>query len=122
MAHFAEIDENNIVLRVCVVDDAYEADGENWCKNFWGGTWKQTSYNNRIRYNFAGIGFTYDSIADAFIPQKPYSSWILDENYQWKAPKEYPGTLGDRKYYWDESSKDWVKRDSDLLDDVLKSL
>ena len=61
MAHFAEIDENNIVLRVCVVDDAHEADGESWCNALLGGSWKQTSYNATIRKNYAGIGYTYDS-------------------------------------------------------------
>lgn len=110
MAHFAELDENNIVLRVCVVNDEYEADGENWCKNFWGGTWKQTSYNNNIRYNFAGIGFTYDPVKDAFYGPQPYSSWVLDEKCIWQAPVEYPsdGVYGDRKYEWFEPMKKWV--------------
>ncbi len=118
MAHFAELDENNIVLRVCVVDDAHEDDGENWCKNFWGGTWKQTSYNNNIRYNYAGIGFTYDPERDAFYSPAPFPSWVLDDKCIWQPPVEYPGVLGERKsledkpqYYWDESSTSWIEND-----------
>ncbi|MFZ3043830.1 MAG: hypothetical protein WA058_01845 [Minisyncoccia bacterium] len=87
MAHFAELDEHNIVLRVIVVADEHEADGENWCHNFAGGRWKQTSYNGRIRKNYAGIGYTYDEARDAFIPPQPGSDWILDEaTCRWKAP------------------------------------
>lgn len=67
MAHFAELDENNKVLRVIVVDDAYEANGEQWCHDNLGGTWKQTSYNARIRGKYAGIGDTYDPVQDIFI-------------------------------------------------------
>jgi hypothetical protein len=109
MAHFAELDSDNVVLRVCVVADEHEDDGENWCRNFWGGTWKQTSYNNRIRHNYAGIGFTYDAERDAFYPPQPFPSWVLDEKCVWQAPVEYPGVAGDRKYQWDESSRAWVE-------------
>jgi len=82
MAHFAEIDSDNIVLRVVVIDDAYEDDGENWCANFFGGgTWKQTSYNNNIRKNYAGIGYKYDAGRDAFIPPMPENgSFQLNES------------------------------------------
>ena len=71
MAHFAELDENNIVLRVCVVDNKYvpsdmHVDGETWCTNFFGGTWKQTSYNENFRFLFAGIGMWYDAENDIF--------------------------------------------------------
>ena len=69
MAHFAEIDSNNIVQRVIVVPDEHEADGASWCANLLGGTWIQTSYNGNIRKNYAGIGYFYDSGRDAFIPQ-----------------------------------------------------
>ena len=76
MAHFAELDENNIVLRVCVVDNSNvpsdkHVDGETWCANFWGGTWKQTSYSGSFRKQFAGVGYTYDSTKDVFIIPKP---------------------------------------------------
>jgi len=116
MAHFAELDNNNIVLRVIVVADEHEADGENWCNNFAGGTWKQTSYNGNMRYNFAGIGFTYDADADAFIPPKPYNSWVLDETtYQFNAPEPFPSMSHaegkqDTAYVWHEDTLSWVAR------------
>lgn len=107
MAHFAELDENNIVLRVCVVSDEHEADGENWCANFWGGTWKQTSYNSNIRYNYAGVGDTYDPVADAFYAPQPYPSWSLDAGYKWQAPTPMP-TDG-KMYQWDEDTLSWIE-------------
>jgi hypothetical protein len=82
MAHFAEIDENNVVLRVLVTDNNHPAgdEGYSWLINNLGGTWVKTSYNKRIRKNFAGVGFTYDSQRDAFIPPKPEDDgWLLDE-------------------------------------------
>lgn len=107
MAHFAELDENNIVLRVIVVADQYEADGENWCHNLIGGRWKQTSYNSRIRKNYAGIGFVYDEQRDAFIAPKPYNSWLLnEETCKWEPPTPMP--LDENSYDWDESSLSWV--------------
>jgi len=71
MAHFAEIDENNVVLRVIVVADEHEANGAEWCSNLLGGTWVQTSYNGNIRGVFAGIGYTYDAELDEFVPPFP---------------------------------------------------
>jgi hypothetical protein len=87
MAHFAQIDENNIVVRVLVVSDEYEDDGQNYLANVLslGGTWIQTSYNETIRYNFAGIGMTYDEVNDAFIPLKPDGDFILNpETFKWE--------------------------------------
>lgn len=107
MSHFAEIDKNNIVLRVIVVADEHEADGANWCNKLLGGTWVQTSYNGKIRYNYAGIGFAYDPVLDAFIPPTPYPSWVLDATCQWQAPQPYPTDGG--FYDWAEDSKNWVK-------------
>ena len=106
MAHFAEIDQNNIVLRVIVVSDTLEAQGAEWCHDTFGGTWVQTSYNGRIRKNYAGIGFTYDPARDAFIPPNPgYPSWTLDEaTCQWVPPVPMPT---DGMYVWDESTLAW---------------
>jgi hypothetical protein len=107
MAHFAEIDGNNIVQRVIVVPDSEEANGSAWCANLLGGTWVQTSYNGRIRKNYAGIGFTFDPVRDAFIPQQPYPSWVLDESTcQWKAPIPMPPG---GPWSWDEDIEDWVE-------------
>lgn len=87
MAHFAELDENNVVKQVIVVNNnelldngvESEAKGIAFCQSLFGGIWVQTSYNGNIRKNYAGIGFTYDSIRDAFIPPKPEGDWVLNE-------------------------------------------
>ena len=114
MAHFAQI-ENNIVTKVIVVDNKdtsneegveIEQIGIDFCSNLLGGTWKQTSYNGRIRKNYAGAGYTYDEGRDAFIAPKPYNSWLLDETTcQWKAPVDYP--TYDKRYTWDEDTTSW---------------
>ena len=116
MAHFAEIGLDNAVLRVIVVNNAELLDGEgveqealgaDFCRDLFGGTWVQTSYNGNIRKNFAGQGFTYDSTRDAFIPPKPFSSWTLDETTcQWEAPISYPED--GQTYSWDEASGTWT--------------
>ena len=108
MAHFAEIDSNNIVIRVLVVPDDAEDRGQDYLANDLGlgGTWIQTSYNARIRKNYAGQGFTFDAQRDAFIPPKPFDSWLLDEETcQWNAPVPYPtnGVM----YQWNETNLDW---------------
>ena len=107
MAHFAQIDENNIVTQVLVVPDNAEDRGQDYLANdlALGGTWIQTSYNNRIRKNYAGVGFTYDPVNDWFAAPQPYPSWSLDENAQWQAPAAYPtdGVM----YTWNEETKDW---------------
>lgn len=106
MAHFAEIDQNNVVLRVIVVDDSFEANGSEWCASTFGGTWVQTSYNGRIRKNYAGVGFTYDPARDAFIPLQPYPSWTLDEaTCLWQPPVPMPT---DGLYVWNEEQQEWV--------------
>ena len=118
MAHFAEIDENGVVLRVLVVDNAQENDGQNFLANTLGlgGTWLKTSYNTTggvhtsggtpFRKNYAGIGYTYDSGRDAFIPPKPFASWTLNEtSCLWEAPVAYP-TDGER-YIWNEETTSW---------------
>jgi hypothetical protein len=106
MAHFAELDENNIVLRVIRVDDAHEEDGENWCNTLLGGQWKQTSYNNNIRYNYAGVGHIYDPENDAFHVPQFFESWSLDENFRWQPPTPYPDD--DKVYDWDEANVKWA--------------
>ena len=91
MAHFAEIDDNKIVIRVLVVDDEHENNGQNFLANELGlgGTWVQTSYNATIRKNYAGIGFTYDETLDAFIPPKCHDEAILNETTaQWNCENE----------------------------------
>ena len=134
MAHFAELDENNIVTRVVVVSNDIETaagplgennmhvDGETWCVNFFkGGTWKQTSYGHNFRKQYAGIGYTYDSSKDKFIKVKPYSSWSLDSNDDWQSPVTYPSittydSSGTEKYYgisWDEDNTRWTAYDSE---------
>ena len=108
MAHFAEIDENGVVVRVLVVPDSQEARGQEFLADDLGlgGTWVQTSYNARIRKNYAGIGMIYDNTRDAFIADQPYASWILnEETCQWEAPIAYP-TDG-LMYSWDEKTTDW---------------
>ena len=107
MAHFAEIDSNNMVLRVIVVADEHEANGAEWCNNLLGGTWVQTSYNNNIRKQYAGIGYTYNELADVFIQPQPFASWSLDANYDWQAPIDYPADGKD--YSWDEANQVWVE-------------
>lgn len=112
MAHFAELDGNNKVLRVCVVDNAYvpsdmHVDGETWCKNFWGGNWKQTSFNRKFRKNYATINDTYDEERDAFIGIKPYISWSLNEvTCEWEAPIPEPND--GKAYLWDEETTSWI--------------
>jgi hypothetical protein len=117
MAHFAEIDENNVVQRVIVVANKDTADangnevesiGVAFCQRLLGGNWKQTSYNANFRKNYAGIGFTYDAGIDAFVPPKPYPSWVLNSNTaQWEAPVPMP--QDGKMYSWDEATQSWVE-------------
>ena len=118
MAHFAELDENNTVLRVIVVDNEDTADGEGneveligieFCQNLLGGTWIQTSYNDNIRKQYAGIGCTYDPDADVFIDPQPFPSWSLDENHDWQSPTPYPDD--GNSYVWDEASTSWKQHE-----------
>lgn len=114
MAHFAQL-ENNVVTKVIVVSnqDIVDENGQeneqrgiDFCSNLLGGTWKQTSYNGNIRKNYAGIGYTYDEGRDAFIPPKPFNSWLLDETTcQWKAPVAMPTDGG--RYIWNETTTSW---------------
>ena len=107
MAHFAEIDNDGTVLRVLVVGDDQEHRGQDFLANDLGlgGTWVQTSYNNKIRKRFAGIGFKYDADADLFIAPQPFASWSLDENYDWQAPIAKPDD--ENMYNWNEKNQEW---------------
>ena len=123
MAHFAQLDSNNIVLTVLVVNNEVllkedntesELKGIEFLNSLLGtSNWKQTSYNGNIRKNFAGVGYTYDSGRDAFIPPNPFDSWVLNEDTcLWEAPVEYPNTLNDEGipdiYLWNEEKQEWV--------------
>jgi hypothetical protein len=108
ISHFAELDENNVVLRVLVGDNNMPNEGYDWFVENLGGRWVQTSYNGNIRKNFAGIGYTYDEDRDAFIPPKPFDSWTLNETTcRWQAPVPYP--QDGRIYRWDEDSLTWIE-------------
>ena len=116
MAHFAKLDENNVVTQVIVVanKDTSDADGVEkehigaaFCESLLGGNWKQTSYNGNIRKNYAGIGFTYNPDIDAFVPPKPFDSWVLNnDTAQWEAPVPMPED--GQMYQWDEDTTAWV--------------
>ena len=108
MAHYAFLDENNIVTEVITGIDETELieglDTETWYGNFRGQICKRTSYNNNIRKQYAGIGYTYDAVNDVFIAPQPYPSWSLDDNFDWQAPTPMP-TEG--RWHWDEDSLSW---------------
>ena len=103
MSHFAEIDSNGIVQRVIVaeqdfIDSGAVGDAANWI---------QTSYNNNIRKQFAGIGYTYDSAKDKFLAPQPFASWSLDANDDWQPPVAMPED--GKNYRWDEDTTNWVE-------------
>lgn len=115
MAHFAELDANNVVLRVVVVDtkDNSTADGiekesigQAFCERLFGGRWVQTSYNGNIRKRYAGIGYTYNQTLDAFVPPKPFQSWTLNnQTADWVAPVSKPSD--GKVYEWNEVLQSW---------------
>jgi len=119
MAHFAKLDENNVVIEVNVVDNQHlidengneqESKGIEFLINWSGGhqNWKQTSYNATFRKNYAGIGYKYDELKDAFIPVRPFPSWVLNEDTcRWDSPVPYPND--NKSYNWDESNLIWVE-------------
>ena len=118
MAHFARLDKTNNVIRVHVLVNTVITDGEgneqeqvgvDFLTNHQGGVgwYKQTSYNGNFRKNYAGIGYTYDSVRDAFIPPQPYNSWTLNEDTcQWESPVTYPDD--GKRYTWDEATTNWM--------------
>jgi|TARA_Y100000296_G_C5098164_1_gene218471 hypothetical protein len=122
MASFVEIDENSIVLRGLVVPDDEEHRGQEFLADDLGlgGTWIQTSYNTHgnvhrlggtpFRYNYAGIGHTWDAENEAFYAPQPYGSWALDENYVWQPPTPMPDD--GNVYYWDEDTTSWIEAEA----------
>ena len=118
MAHFAQVDENNVVTQVIVVANnellldgvENETKGIEFCKSLLGENtrWVQTSYNGNIRKNYAGIGYTYDPVADHFFAPQPYPSWTLDADAKWQSPILYPVEEG-KFFTWDEPTLSWVE-------------
>ena len=128
MAHFAELDDNNVVTRVVVVgndvttaagplgENDMHVDGETWCVNFFKTpNWKQTSYNNNFRKQYAGMGYTYDAAKNKFISPQPHASWALDANDDWQAPVTYPTDTGTEEspklISWNEENLRWTAKD-----------
>jgi hypothetical protein len=119
MAHWAELDSENTVVRVVVGDNNDPAgdEGYSWLIKNLGGRWVQTSYNNNFRKNFAGVGFKYDEALDAFIPLQPYPSWTLNSECRWVCPVAMPSdavqinqdgsTTGTTFYVWNEEIVNW---------------
>ena len=128
MAHFAQIDGNNVVTQVIVVANKDTADangvekeyiGQAFCERLFGGTWRQTSYNGNFRKNYAGIGYTYNADIDAFVPPKPFASWVLNnDTAQWEAPIPMPEDAGTgeppKMYSWDEATTSWKETELTL--------
>jgi len=125
MAHFAKVGPDNIVIEVHAVDNWNCVDGEGneseaagraWQESVFGVQegirWIQTSYNNNIRKNYAGIGMTYDEGRDAFIHPKPFPSWVLNEDTcRWEAPTPRPTDAGEGEWYeWNEDTTSWIKK------------
>lgn len=125
MAHFAQIDTNNIIINIIVIHNnelldqqgnEIEQKGINFCKTLFGQDtkWIQTSYNASIRKNYAGIGYTYDETLDAFIPPKPFNSWVLDtDKAQWKAPVAMP--IDGNRYKWNEEILTWIETSNNKI-------
>lgn len=119
MAHFAEIDENNIVTRVIVVNNTELLDGEqesetkgiDFCESLYGHrNWVQTSFNGSIRHNYAGVGDIWDAENNAFYQSQPFESWELDENFIWQPPVVYPEIEEGSSdvYTWNEETQTWA--------------
>jgi hypothetical protein len=114
MANFVKLDDNNIVIGgVAINNDAIDSDNEEasgiaFLNNLYGveQNWKQTSYNHNIRKQYAGIGYSYDPVADVFIAPQPYPSWSLNQNFDWQPPTPQPE---EGRWYWDEATLSWVE-------------
>ena len=116
MAHYAKLDNDNNVLAVHVVNNSVidsqneEQSGADYLNNLYGinAVWRQTSYNGKIRKQYAGVGYSYDPVADVFITPQPYASWSLDQNYDWQPPTPRP----EGKWSWDEDTLSWIEIES----------
>jgi hypothetical protein len=108
MAHYAFLDANSVVTEIITGIDETELiegiDPETWYSNFCEQTCVRTSYNGNIRKQYAGIGYTYDHVADQFVAPQPYASWTLDQNNDWQPPTPKP----DGAYYWNEQQHEWI--------------
>lgn len=119
MAHFAQLDVDNVVINVIVVSNEVlldengveqEQKGVEFCQSLFGAAtvWKQTSYNGAFRKHFAGVGYSYDPARDVFVPRRPFISWVLNETtLDWEAPVPYPNPDNGRRYVWDEVTGVW---------------
>ena len=114
MAHFAQITDG-IVTNVVVVHNnellidgvENEQKGKDFCSNLFGGEWVQTSYNNSIRKQYAGIDYSYDPVRDEFVTPQPFPSWSLDDNNDWQPPTPRP--LDDGLWAWNEDTQEWTR-------------
>ena len=113
MAHYAFLDTNNVVTQVIVgIDETELIEGltpEVWYNNFRGQVCKRTSYNGNIRKQYAGVGYTYDAVADVFVTPQPFASWTLDANHDWQPPTPKP--IDDKNYAWFEPNQVWIEID-----------
>ena len=115
MAHFAQLSETNTVTQVIVIHNnellvdgiESEAKGIEFCQSIFGGSWVQTSYNGNSRKQYAGIGYTYDSVNDIFIAPQPFPSWTLDGNFDWQSPTPRP--IDEKIYTWSEETLAWLE-------------
>jgi hypothetical protein len=118
MAHFAQLDDNNVVTQVIVVANEEllfegvenETQGAIFCRSLFGNDtkWVQTSYNGNFRKHYAGIGYTYDADKDAFLAPQPFASWVLDADLNWQAPVAQPVIEG-KAFAWFEPNQQWIE-------------
>lgn len=117
MAHFAEINQENKVIRVlviandaCLDEDNKESEevGSKYCSELFGGRWVQTSYNSNFRKQYAGVDYIFDKENNVFIRPQPFNSWVLNKNFDWEPPIEKPNN---EDYYWDENSLSWKNKE-----------
>ena len=109
MIYWAELDNNNVVIQVLTTDDSDINEGYDWLVENLGGKWVKTAVDGSIRKNFAGIGYVYDENRNAFIPPKPFNSWILnEEKCIWEAPFPSPENTDTVYHIWNEASQKWI--------------